>query len=55
MASINDLADLSTLPKLPDENSVSRRYLRIIERWIPTGVSYYGTWPDRREHVQRIN
>ncbi len=35
-------------PELPDaENEMSRRYLRMIERWIPTGVAHFSDWPDR--------
>ncbi|HEU5330163.1 MAG TPA: hypothetical protein VFU78_18890 [Thermomicrobiales bacterium] len=29
------------------ENALSRRYLRLIERWIPTGVEYFTPWPER--------
>lgn len=33
---------------LPDtENEMSRRYLRMMEKWIPTGVEYFNTWPER--------
>lgn len=35
-------------PALPAaENAMSRRYLRLIERWVPTGVEYFATWPER--------
>ena len=26
---------------------MSRRYLRMIEQWIPTGIAYFADWPDR--------
>ncbi|MDA0709912.1 MAG: hypothetical protein O3B73_06865, partial [bacterium] len=26
---------------------MSRRYLRMMEKWIPTGVAYFWEWPDR--------
>ena len=29
------------------ENEVSRRYLRLLEAWIPTGLEYFAAWPDR--------
>jgi hypothetical protein len=32
---------------VPAENDLSRRYLRMIERWIPHGVEYFATWPER--------
>lgn len=46
-ATLNDIVDLTLLPKLPTENEISLRYLRIIERWLGTGVSFYKPWPDR--------
>ena len=30
-----------------EETPVSRRYLHILERWIPVGLAYYDDWPDR--------
>ena len=34
--------------KLPaEENELSRRYLRICEKWIPIGMSYFKDWPGR--------
>lgn len=42
-----DTTDLAG-PDLPvAENDLSRRYLRIIERWIPVGVEYFAEWPQR--------
>ena len=32
---------------LSKENPMSRRYLRILEKWVPTGVRYFEEWPDR--------
>lgn len=33
---------------LPDkENALSRRYLKVLEKWIPTGLEYFSDWPDR--------
>lgn len=29
------------------ETPLSRRYLRILEDWIPTGLQYWAQWPDR--------
>ncbi len=29
------------------ENALSRRYLKVLEKWIPTGLAYYSDWPDR--------
>ncbi len=34
-------------PQLPPENEISRRYLRILQKWIPVGVEYFAEWPDR--------
>ena len=35
-------------PRIPvRENPMSRRYLRIIQRWIPVGMEYFVDWPDR--------
>jgi len=30
-----------------EENELSRRYLRMLERWIPAGVQLFSEWPDR--------
>lgn len=33
---------------LPEkENALSRRYLKVLEKWVPVGVEYFGDWPDR--------
>ncbi len=34
-------------PELAAENEMSRRYLRILEKWIPVGVEYFAEWPGR--------
>jgi hypothetical protein len=49
-ATASDVADLSALPDLLPENETSRLYLRLIERWIPTGLSFYEAW-DKRPHT----
>ncbi len=44
------LADITSVRHLhlpADENDVSRRYLRLIESWIPVGLEYYAPWPER--------
>ena len=47
MVRLTDTTDLQH-PQLPDtENDMSRRYLRMIEQWIPTGIAYFADWPDR--------
>jgi len=34
--------------RLPaEENEMSRRYLRMCEKWIPIGMSYFKDWPVR--------
>ena len=33
--------------KLRPETALSRRYLKVIEKWIPTGVRYFADWPVR--------
>lgn len=33
---------------LPDrENAMSRRYLRVLEKWMPVGRFYFNDWPER--------
>ncbi|MCX7804059.1 MAG: hypothetical protein N3A38_02605 [Planctomycetota bacterium] len=33
---------------IPDlENTMSRRFLRVLEKWIPVGLEYFEDWPDR--------
>ena len=47
MVQMEHTTDL-TAPNLPaTENDLSRRYLRLLEMWIPVGVEYFAKWPDR--------
>jgi len=46
MIRLEDTTDL-TPPVLPPENDLSRRYLRMIEKWVPVGVEHFATWPNR--------
>ncbi len=47
MVRMEDTTELKA-PFLPaEENELSRRYLRMMEKWIPTGVEYFQEWPDR--------
>jgi hypothetical protein len=41
------LTSKKTAVLLKNENTMSRRYLRILEKWIPTGTRYFEGWPDR--------
>lgn len=34
-------------PQMPAENELSRRCLRMLQQWIPVGVSYFSPWPGR--------
>ena len=47
MASLADITPLPALHLPPAENDVSRRYLRLLEAWIPVGVEYFAPWPER--------
>lgn len=29
------------------ETPLSRRYLRVLEQWMPVGLEYFADWPDR--------
>lgn len=49
MASLADITPLRALHLPAAENEVSRRYLRLIESWIPVGVEYFAPWPERPE------
>ena len=47
MVRVEDTTEL-TAPCFPaGENELSRRYLRVIEKWIPVGTSYFNLWSDR--------
>lgn len=43
---MNETTDQKT-PPLPPENELSRRCLRMLQQWIPVGVSYFYPWPVR--------
>lgn len=46
--SIKNLTTSLQKPCIPDvETEMSRRYLAIMERWIPTGIEYFQEWPSR--------
>ena len=47
MITIADTTDLKAAHLPPDENDMSRRYLRLLEMWIPIGVEYFNDWPER--------
>ena len=44
---MSDTTELRMPDRLPAENEMSRRYLRILEKWIPVGVEYFAEWPGR--------
>ena len=48
MNPLTAFTDFSSVALPTNENAMSRRYLRIIERWVPVGMSYYNEWPVRR-------
>lgn len=41
------LTELTPPPLRPRESSLSRRYLRVLESWVPVGLQYFEDWPDR--------
>ena len=47
MITMSDTTDLQSPYLPPDENEMSRRYLRMLEKWIPVGVEYFSEWPER--------
>ena len=47
MLSPEHTTDLKTAHLPADENHLSLRYLRMMEKWIPVGVDYFTEWPDR--------
>ena len=47
MVSMEDTTDLKAAHLPAEENEMSRRYLRMIEKWVPVGVEYFAEWPDR--------
>ena len=47
MLSMADTTSL-TSPHVPaTENVMSRRYLRMLEKWVPVGMEYFEEWPGR--------
>jgi hypothetical protein len=44
--SLSDTTDQKA-PRLPAENELSRRCLRMLQKWIPVGASYFSSWPGR--------
>jgi len=47
MARLEDITPLHAVRIPTEENEVSRRYLRLLESWIPAGLEYFAPWPDR--------
>ena len=47
MAQMEHTTDLASPNLPPTENDLSRRYLRLMEMWIPVAVEYFADWPDR--------
>ena len=47
MVQMNHTTDLAAAEMPATENELSRRYLRLLEMWIPVGVEYFADWPDR--------
>ena len=47
MARLEEIAPLPAVHLPATENEVSRRYLRLIESWIPVGLEYFAAWPER--------
>ena len=46
MSGLADIADVKPDWSMP-ENDLSRRYLRLLEAWIPVGVAHYAEWDVR--------
>lgn len=47
MEPIDAFTDFSTAALAGAENELSRRYLRLVLRWIPVGMRYFNPWPGR--------
>ncbi|MDA0748398.1 MAG: hypothetical protein O2954_17915, partial [bacterium] len=47
MVRMEDTTDLKVAHLPAEENALSRRYLRIIEKWVHVGVEYFQRWPER--------
>jgi len=44
---VDAMGDFAAVALPAEENEMSRRYLRVIERWVPVAMSYYNDWPGR--------
>ena len=44
---LGETTELEAAQLPPVENEMSRRYLRMLEKWIPVGVEYFQEWPIR--------
>lgn len=47
MVTKDDTTDLKAPHLPPAENAMSRRYLCMLEKWVPVGCEYFAEWPDR--------
>ena len=47
MRPIEALTDFSEVRLPTEENEISRRYLAVIQRWVPVGMRYFNPWPVR--------
>lgn len=47
MRPIDAFTDFGTVSLPGEENEMSRRYLKLITRWIPVGMSYFKEWSGR--------
>lgn len=47
MLSREPVSSLASVSLPPNENAMSRRYLDVITRWIPTAMSVFNPWPVR--------
>ena len=47
MARLQDTTGRRAIQLPGAENEVSRRYLRLLESWIPVGVEHFSRWPER--------
>ena len=47
MSDFTDYTDFSMVCLPPRETAMSRRYLRLLEAWLPVAMRYFNDWPDR--------
>ena len=47
MIRLEDTTDLRKAFLPDEENELSRRCLRMMEKWVHVGVEYFEEWPDR--------